>query len=173
MICSCFTSQLCRALNIPCTKWCGSSKSSKGSGWKIFSIIAQQWEEPQKHFAAVEVLCRAQLAKCTGRMYTESGVGPLWLQTGKTSPPLRELPLWDTAPNMGVRGSEPTADHRKNLRGCLLPMARHRQKNGHHLTEAISSQHPQKIKKTGSNYCLQVSCLALCNISSPTVLIAF
>lgn len=115
VICSSFTSQLCRALNIPCSKWCGSSKSSKGSGWKIFSIIAQRREAPRQHFAAVEVLRRARLAKCTRRMYTESGVGPLWLQTGKTSPPVRELPLWDTAPNTGVWGSESTADRRKTL----------------------------------------------------------
>lgn len=40
---------------------------------------------PCRHFAIVEVLHRAQLAKYTGRTYRESGVGPQWPRIGKTS----------------------------------------------------------------------------------------
>lgn len=132
----------CRALNVPCTKRCGSAKNSKGSGWKIFSITARQWEAPCRHFAAAEVLCRAQLAKCSERVYTgkwgRSSVAP----NQQNLPASRSTAIRRCSQH-GSLGLRICCWPQENLRGCLLPVARYNQKNGHHLTEAIPSQHPR------------------------------
>lgn len=128
-----------------------SAKALKfqGSEWKICSIIAQLREMPRWHFAVVEVLRRAQLAKYIRRTCKESGVGPQWLWTGKTSLLVTvSQPHYEIALNTWDQGSQLSSADHKSFRDRLVIMARSRCKNLHRLMGGISSQHPPKIKNS-------------------------